>query len=129
MTIFDTGEGQPHGTFDSILNFSFDVTGSVGGFYATLEKTLTATDQDWQHEPTASLLIGGINHLLNGLDETNDFWADGLVLHDDGTGTAIHTAKAAPEPGTVLLFGARPSGAGDLQARRALTGQAGAGLS
>ena len=40
MTITDTGEGQPHGTFDSTLNFSFDVTGSVGGFYATIEKTV-----------------------------------------------------------------------------------------
>ncbi len=106
MTIMDTGEGEPHGTFDSTLNFSFDVTGSVGGFYATIEKTITATNQDWQHAPTGPLLIGGINHLLNTLDETNDFWPGGLVIHDDGTGTAIHQTKAAsPEPGTLALLG------------------------
>ena len=105
MTIFDTGEGSPHGTFDSILNFSFDVTGSIGGFYATIEKTITATDQDWQHAPTGSPIIDGVNHNLNGLNETNDFWPDGLVIHDDGTGTAIHTA-ITPEPGTAVLLGA-----------------------
>jgi len=106
MTITDTSEGQPHGTFDSTLNFSFDVTGSVGGFYATLEKTITATDQDWQHEPTGSMLIDGINHRLNTLDETNDFWPIDFVIHDDGTGTAIHTARAAnfPEPSSLTLL-------------------------
>ncbi len=104
MTITDTGEGQPHGAFDSTLNFSFDVTGSIGGFYATLEKTITATNQDWQHEPTGSLLIGGINHLLNTFDETNDFWPDGLVIHDDGTDTAIHKTRATPEPTSLALL-------------------------
>ena len=104
MTIVDAGEGQPHGTFDSTLNFSFDVVGSVGGFYATLEKTLTATNQPWQHEPTAPQLIDGVNHLLNTLDETNDFWPDGIVIHDDGSGTAIHVTRT-PEPSTLMLFG------------------------
>lgn len=101
MTIFDTGEGTPHGTFDSILNFSFDVTGSVGGFYTTIEKTFTSSDNDWQHAPTGSLLIDGVNHLL-GTGETNDFWASDLVLHDTGGGT--HGVVAVPEPGTAALF-------------------------
>ena len=104
MTIVDAGEGQPHGIFDSTLNFSFDVVGSVGGFYATLVKTLTATNQPWQHEPTAPQLIDGVNHLLNTFDETNDFWPDGLVIHDDGTGTAIHVTRT-PEPSTLILCG------------------------
>ncbi len=111
MTITNTGEGQPHGTFDSTLNFSFDVTGSVGGFYATLEKTITATNQDWQHEPTGSLQIDRVNHLLNTgakfpPDETNDFWPIDLVIHEDGTDTAIHTAEAAnvPEPTALIVW-------------------------
>ena len=106
MIITDTGEGQPHGTFDSTLNFSFDATGSVGGFYATLEKTIIATGQDWQHVPTGSLLIDGVNHLLNTSDETNDFWPIDLVIHEDGTDTAIHTAEAAnvPEPTALIVW-------------------------
>ena len=100
MTIFDTG------VFDSILNFSFDVTGSVGGFYATIEKTLEASNQNWQHEPNSELQIFGVNHLLNGFDETNDFWANGLVIHDDGSDTAIHSARMAtiPLPAAFPLF-------------------------
>ncbi len=43
MSISDAGEGIPHGTFDSFLNFSFDVTGSIGGFYATIETDLTSS--------------------------------------------------------------------------------------
>jgi hypothetical protein len=102
MSIFDTGEGAPHGTFDAILNFSFDVVGSVGGFYATLEKTFTSNGNDWQHAPTGAPVIDGINHLLDGSTENEDFWLDGLALHDTGGGQ--HTVSAAgaplPEPGT-----------------------------
>ncbi len=96
-------EGEPHGTFDSILNFSFDVTGGSGGFYATIEKTFTSDDNDWQHAPTGFPLIDDINHLLNTLDESNDFWPSGLVLHDTGGGQ--HSVIAAPEPGTAVLLG------------------------
>jgi hypothetical protein len=107
MTIFNAGEGEPHGLFNSLLNFSFNVVGSVGGFYATLDKTIIASNQEWQHAPTNSLTINGINHRLNLVDESNDFWANGIVIHDDGQDTMIHKAKATsvPEPSTVLLAG------------------------
>ena len=80
MNIFDTGEGAPHGTFDSQLNFSFDITGSVGGFYATIEKVFNSSDNNWPHAPPrlAIPLINGVNSVLNGGDITNDFWATGL---------------------------------------------------
>ena len=103
MTITDAGEGEPHGTFDSVLNFSFDLVGSVGGFYATIEDTFTATNQDWQHAPTNNLQIDGVNHLLNGLDETGDFWADGLVTHSAGANTLVTRTAPVPEPATAVL--------------------------
>ena len=105
MTIFNDGEGEPHGTFNSTLNFSFDVTGGIGGFYTTLEKTLTATGQNWQHAPVGPPQIAGVNHLLNGFNEDNDFWPMGLVIHDDGKGTAIHSARTVPIPAALPLFG------------------------
>lgn len=98
MTIQSGGEGSPHGTFDSSLNLRFDVTGSVGGFYATVEKTIDATNETWQHAPTTLLQIPLVNHNLNGSDTSNDFWATGLVSHDDGAGTAIHNVVSAGPP-------------------------------
>ena len=104
MNIFDTGEGAPHGTFDSQLNFSFDITGSVGGFYATIEKIFNSSDNNWQHArpPLAIPLINGVDSVLNGGDITNDFWATGLVLHDTAEG--VHIVTTVPEPGGALLI-------------------------
>ena len=102
MTIQDSGEGSPHGTFDSTLNFTFDVVGSVGGFYGTQGKTLDALNNSWRHSPTGALLVSGINTLLNGLNSSNDIWPIDVVVHDDGFGTAIHRVFPAdfipPEP-------------------------------
>jgi hypothetical protein len=115
MTIFDTGEGSPHGTFDSILNFSFDVTGSIGGFYATIESTTTSSNNDWQHAPTGISVIDDVNHLLNGLDETMDFWPTATGPGGNGEFVSevhsfppgVHDAfvEPIPEPGTGLLLG------------------------
>ena len=107
MTIYDAGDVVPHGTFDSLLNFSFDVIGSIGGLYATLDKTITAINQEWSQGPTGTLVYDGVNHHLNSVDESNDFWAEGIVTHDDGAGTMIHRARSTniPEPGIFLLVG------------------------
>jgi hypothetical protein len=103
MTIYDGGEGAPHGTFNSVLNFSFDVTGSIGGFYATIEKTFTSGPNDWRHSPNGNVIIDGVNRKLNGVDESEDFHLEGLALHDTGGGT--HTVSSVPEPSTALLVG------------------------
>lgn len=116
MTIFDTGEGGPHGTFDSIINFSFDVTGGIGGFYATIESTIVSSGNPWQHAPTGIDVIDDVNHLLNGLDETSDFWplatgnapgGNGLLIEEVHPGFGVHKAAVSPipEPGTALLVG------------------------
>lgn len=68
-------EGVPHGTFDSQLNFSFDVSGTVSGFLGTITESLSQTGTNWQHfAPPGEPLILGVNHLLNGVDELADFW-------------------------------------------------------
>jgi hypothetical protein len=105
MTIFDTGEGSPHGTFDSTLNFSFDVTGGIGGFYATIEQTFISAGTAWGHDHASDArLIDGVNHNLDGgggHSHSEDFHlAAGEVLH-----TGPHPVVNTPEPSTGLLLG------------------------
>ena len=95
---------DPHGTFDSTLHFLIELTGSISGFLGVLEKTFASAGNDWRHDPTGSPTIDGVNHLLNGFSEEEDFWLDGEAFHDAGDGT-IHTVSAVPEPGTALLLG------------------------
>lgn len=102
-TIFDTGEGDPHGSFDSVRNFSFDLLGSVGGFYATIEVTLTTSSNGWRHEP-GNTVIDGVNHLLNGIDEDADSWPTGSVLATGGF--FDHVAAVAAPPPSVPSLGA-----------------------
>lgn len=105
MTIFDTGEGSPHGSFASELNFSFDITGSIGGNYQTLETTMIAGNCPWQHEPTGLPIIDGVNHLLNGLDETHDFWPIGLCQHNHVDFVGWHIVSTIPEPCSLTSLG------------------------
>jgi hypothetical protein len=78
MTITDGGEGDPHGTFDSSLNLSFDVVGDIGGFYATIEQTFSSSGEDWSHDHEGSnvVLIMKVNHNLDsggGHSHSEDF--------------------------------------------------------
>jgi hypothetical protein len=105
MTIFDGGEGNPHGVFDSQLNFSFDVTGGVGGFYATIEQTFLSFGTPWSHDHDAgAMLIDGVNHNLDGgspHSHGEDFFI-GATLH---TGPHPVNTGTVPEPSTGLLIG------------------------
>ncbi len=105
MTITNTGEGLPHGTFNATNNFFYNLTGSVHGPYPTGEADVSVTNQSWQHEPTGSLQIGGVNHLLNALDESTDFWPNDVSVFNNDSGTLIHRIEAAvPEPATLALL-------------------------
>jgi hypothetical protein len=102
MTLFDgAGVAGSEGTFDSTLNFSFDVTGSVGGFYTTIEQTFNSAGTSWWHDHQATeLTIDGVNHNLNAGSPDQDFFLyPGEVLH-----TGPHPVVPAPEPTTASLL-------------------------
>ena len=103
MTIFDdlVAVAGREGTFNSELNFSFDVTGSVGGFYATIEQTFNSAGDEWRHEhQTFELTIDGVNHNLNAGSPDQDFFLSaGEVLHE-----GPHAVVPTPEPSTGLLL-------------------------
>lgn len=105
MTIFDTGEGSPHGTFDSVLNFTFDVTGGVGGFYGTIEQTFNSFGTTWGHDhELGAMLIDGVNHNLDGgvgHSHSEDF----QILETLHTGPHPVNPAPVPEPGVALLLG------------------------
>jgi hypothetical protein len=70
--------GNIYGTFTSDLPVNADLrAGSIGATpFATASFTLSnLTPTPWTYvAPTGSVLIDGIDHNLNGTDDTNDFW-------------------------------------------------------
>jgi len=76
MTINGLGvEGDPHGTFDSLLDFDFIVSGTISGFLGIIPTSLSSSGTTWRHQPApGEPLIAGVNHNLNGVNEQNDFW-------------------------------------------------------
>jgi hypothetical protein len=115
MNITIGPEGNPHGTFDSLINVAFDVRkGALNGAIVLSDiLPLTSTGTLWSHIPIpGEVLIDGVNHNLNGTDISNDFQVANVVeSHPTG---AQHFAQAAqsgitaetPEPGSFALFGA-----------------------
>ncbi len=108
MTINFGPEGTPHGTFDSTLSVFFDVrVGSINGpIVFSGNKTLTAFDIPWSHfPPPGAFTIDGVNFMLNGQNQLNDFFPLGEVLHMNPDGS-MHTVTTAgvPEPATMSLL-------------------------
>jgi hypothetical protein len=101
MTINGLGtEGDPHGTFDSSLDFVIAVSGTVSGFLGPIPTSLSSSGTPWRHPPApGDPIIGGVNHLLNGVNELTDFWlrpSDGIF----GGGFGINfVAEAHPGVG------------------------------
>lgn len=116
MTItFDSPNG---GTFDSFINVDFDIrVGAINGpvvFSDILQLGSSGTPWD-RTAPPDSLLIPGVNDLLNGVDNGADFHP-GFIIGPGPSGiksfTEVHPAGAKhtvqtafiPEPSTPLLL-------------------------
>jgi len=113
-------EGIPHGMFNSWLYIPIDLR--IGSATAPIVASdillVTTTGADWSHfPPTGALLIGpqaagqgGANYLLNGVDQTTDFWP-GQTLNESITsvnniiGQHVVMSALVPEPGSVVLLG------------------------
>jgi hypothetical protein len=98
MTIDFQAEGDPHGTFDSSLHFTFDVSGSVSGFIVTVEKTFVSNNEPWGHQAIGGIQIAGVNIFTNGSDTTEDFHPKGLVVEDNGNGKHVAALQMAIIP-------------------------------
>jgi len=118
-------EGSPHGTFDSTLNFQILVSGTTTGFLGILPVSLASAGTNWHHPPApGEPIIVGVNHLLNGFDQSTDFWllrSDGIfgggfgfnfvVEAHPGVGVHIAGPKAAAGATGQCFFGpALPAG-------------------
>ena len=105
MTItFDDPAG---GTFDSFIDVDFDVRiGALNGPVILSDVLrLSANDVRWDRiAPPPALLIPGVNHLLNGVDTSEDFWRDDFTEAHPG-GTQHSMTPATPEPATLAVLG------------------------
>ena len=108
MTItFDDADG---GTFDSFIDVDFDVRfGALNGtviFSDVLQ--LSANDVPWDRiSPLLAILIPGVNHLLNGVDNGEDFWPTTPFTeeHPEGAEHTVETGTPEPAPLGLLLIG------------------------
>ena len=100
------------GTFNSFFDVFFDIRlGSVNGPIAlSQDLVLTGSGIPWgESAPPNAVVIDGVNHLLNGVNTSNDFWPTGTFTETFPTG-AQHTVTTAtvptPEPASLLLLAA-----------------------
>jgi hypothetical protein len=123
MTINFGPEGTPHGTFDSTLAVFFDVrVGSLDGeIVFSGNKTISAFGVPWSHfPPPGAVLIPGVNFMLNGQNQLNDFFPLDMVMHTNPDGS-MHTVTTGtiPEPTTFSLLAVGIAGfAGRVYRRR-----------
>lgn len=94
------------GQFDSTLNFDILLQGMTSGASAPFSLTFTQTGGLWTREPPgpSAVLIDGVNHKLNGIDTSTDFFT-GFAHHISGP--HFHDTidiSAVPEPGSLSLI-------------------------
>ncbi len=100
MTI--TFDNPNSGTFDSFIDLDYDIhIGAIDGPVISSDTTrLTATGVPWDHTaPPRALLIDGVNRLLNGIDESTDFWPSAPFIAEDLTGNHHEVNMGTIAPG------------------------------
>ncbi len=95
---FDTARREPGGP-DPSLHYWIDVSGAESGFIGSYEKRfIIASEPRWSHQgPPGTLLIDGVNHLLDGAGEDADFFAVDTVVEDDA-GNNWHKTRTSADP-------------------------------
>jgi hypothetical protein len=102
---FDSTAG---GTFTSSLDVFFDVHyGALNGPLVYQSDLLLSNSGDaWGRvPPPGAVLINGANYLLNGVDDTEDFFVNPPLIesHPSGAGTHVVQEAQVPEPATMGL--------------------------
>ena len=84
------------GTFDStiIVNFDVRINNVAGPICFSDSQPLTSTNSPWSRTaPPNTLLIPSVNHLLNGLNNAQDFHAAPVELHPAGLESEHHVRE------------------------------------
>lgn len=104
ITVTFGPEGDPHGTFDSVIDVFFDLRfGSLNGPIALSGNTpVQAAGVPWGHlPPPAAAEVPGVNTFLNGTDRSADFFPAAFTEQGPpGTAHALRPASV-PEPGSL----------------------------
>ena len=101
--------GSPAGgTFTSALDVFFDVHYAAlnGPIVYSSDLTLSNSGDEWGRVPPPdAVLITGANYLLNGIDDSEDFFVNPPLIesHPGGVGTHIVQEAQVPEPATMGL--------------------------
>ena len=116
LTLDTFPSGGTGGTFDTTFQVYFDIRyGSLSGPIVAPDQTLnlSITGAPWSRNAptTGTVLLPGINYLLNGTDTSEDFWPgvvpDGLGGYRATPLSFTDSGKAhiviVPEPATGLL--------------------------
>lgn len=93
-------------TFDSFFDVFFDLRFEDlnGPIVQSTNLQLSSSGVPWSNlAPPGSLLIDGVNNLLNGSNTNNDFWAGGLIIHEHPNG-AQHVASSTTVPDSGSTF-------------------------
>ena len=93
-------------TFDSFFDVFFDLRFEDlnGPIVQSTSLRLSSSGVPWSNlAPPGSLLIDGVNNLLNGSNNNNDFWPIGLIIETHPEG-AQHVASSTTVPDSGSTF-------------------------
>ena len=123
LSVADLAPLDEGGTFDSVLNFKFQLQGVTSGvlFPSFIDLSLFQTGSTWGHIPSTNnpipVLINGVNNHLNGVDHLNDFFT-GKAIHGPAHIHETSDINSVPEPTSMFAIGLACMAAGGRFARR-----------